>query len=136
MFGRGPRDLLFLWAPWSNIDLAWEHTPFVSFLQRMAALGRVIQFDRRGTGLSDRAVPLPTLEEQMDDVVAVMEAAGSRRAAVYAQLEGGAMAALFAATHPERTQALVLYEAMPRMSWAPITRGRRPARSESGGWPS
>ncbi len=61
----------------------------------------------------------PTLEEQMDDVVAVMDAAGSERAAVFALLEGGAMAALFAATHPERTSALVLYEAQPRMSWAP-----------------
>ena len=68
-------------------------------------------FDRRGSGLSDPVPTAPTLEEQMDDVVAVMDAAGSERAAVFAQLEGGAMAALFAATHPERTTALVLYEA-------------------------
>jgi class 3 adenylate cyclase len=76
-------------------------------------------FDRRGSGLSDPVLRAPTLEEQMDDVVAVMDAGGSERAAVCARLEGGAMAALFAATHPERTEALVLYEAMPRMSWAP-----------------
>ncbi len=76
-------------------------------------------FDRRGSGLSDPVVSAPTLEEQMDDVVAVMDAAGSERAAVFALLEGGAMAALFAATHPERTTRLVLYEAQPRMSWAP-----------------
>ena len=69
--------------------------------------------------MSDPLPRAPTLEEQMDDVVAVMDAAGSERAAVFAQLEGGAMAALFAATHPERTRALVLYEAQPRMSWAP-----------------
>ena len=76
-------------------------------------------FDRRGTGLSDPVLGTPTLEEQMDDVVAVLDAAGSREAAVFAWLEGGAMAALFAATHPARTRALVLYEAMPKMSWAP-----------------
>lgn len=75
-------------------------------------------FDRRGPGLSDPVPSAPTPEEQMDDVVAVMDAAGSERAAVFALLEGGAMAALFAATHPERTGALVLYEAQPRMSWA------------------
>jgi class 3 adenylate cyclase len=76
-------------------------------------------FDRRGTGLSDPVARPATLEEQMDDVVAVMDAAGSSRAGVFAQFEGGAMAALFAATHPERTGALVLYEAMARMTWAP-----------------
>jgi class 3 adenylate cyclase len=88
--------------------------------------------------MSDPVSRAPTLEEQMDDVVAVMEAAGSDRAAVFALLEGGAMAALFAATHPERTTALVLYEAQPRMSWAPdydwaMRREKREAYVHNGG---
>jgi class 3 adenylate cyclase len=88
--------------------------------------------------MSDPVSRAPTLEEQMDDVVAVMEAAGSDRAAVFALLEGGAMAALFAATHPERTTALVLYEAQPRMSWAPdydwaMWREKREAYVHNGG---
>jgi pimeloyl-ACP methyl ester carboxylesterase len=117
--GEGPIDLI--WVPgWiSNIDHYWTEPTIDRYFRRLASFSRLILFDRRGTGLSDPLVRAPTLEEQMDDVVAVMEAAGSQQAAVYAQLEGGAMAALFAATHPERTRALVLYEAQPRMAWAP-----------------
>ncbi|HZU60872.1 MAG TPA: adenylate/guanylate cyclase domain-containing protein [Solirubrobacteraceae bacterium] len=117
--GEGPTDLV--WVPgWiSNIDHYWTEPTIARYFNRLASFSRLILFDRRGTGLSDPVPRAPTLEEQMDDVVAVMNAAGSEQAAVYAQLEGGAMAALFAATHPERTRALVLYEAMPRMSWAP-----------------
>ncbi len=117
--GEGPIDLV--WVPgWiSNIDHYWEEPAIARYFNRLASFSRLILFDRRGTGLSDPLLRAPTLEEQMDDVVAVMDAAGSERAAFYAQLEGGAMAALFAATHPERTGALVLYEAQPRMSWAP-----------------
>src|SRR5205807_1546739 len=89
------------------------------YFDRLASFSRLILFDRRGTGVSDPVPRAPTLEEQMDDVVAVMDAAGSERAGLYAQLEGGGMAAMFAATHPERTRALILYEAQPRMSWAP-----------------
>jgi pimeloyl-ACP methyl ester carboxylesterase len=117
--GEGPIDLV--WVPgWiSNIDHYWIESIIARYFNRLASFSRLILFDRRGTGLSDPLIRAPTLEEQMDDVVAVMDAAGSQQAAVYAQLEGGAMAALFAATHPERTRALVLYEAQPRMSWAP-----------------
>src|SRR5579884_3434515 len=113
--GEGPIDLI--WVPgWiSNIDHYWTEPTIDRYFRRLASFSRLILFDRRGTGLSDPLLRAPTLEEQMDDVVAVMEAARSQQAAVYAQLEGGAMAALFAATHPERTRALVLYEAMPRM---------------------
>ncbi len=104
----------------------------------LTSFSRLILFDRRGSGMSDPVSRAPTLEEQMDDVVAVMEAAGSDRAAVFALLEGGAMAALFAATHPERTTALVLYEAQPRMSWAPdydwaMRREEREAYVNNGG---
>jgi class 3 adenylate cyclase len=117
--GEGPIDLV--WVPgWiSNIDHYWTEPAIERYFQRLAAFSRVILFDRRGTGLSDPVARAPTLEEQMDDVVAVLDAAGSEKAALYAQLEGGAMAVMFAASHPERTTALVLYEAMPRMSWAP-----------------
>jgi class 3 adenylate cyclase len=117
--GDGPIDLVYVPSWISQIEHYWDEPTVASHFRRLASFSRLITFDRRGTGLSDPVERPPTLEEQMDDVVAVMDAAGSRIAAVYAQLEGGAMAALFAATHPERTGALVLYEAQPRMSWAP-----------------
>lgn len=119
VIGRGPPDLV--WVPgWlSNIDLYWEEPTVARYFERLASFSRVILFDRRGSGVSDPVERAPTLEEQMDDVVAVMDAAGSQRAALYAQFEGGAMAVLFAASHPDRTSALVLYEAMARASWAP-----------------
>jgi pimeloyl-ACP methyl ester carboxylesterase len=117
--GDGPVDVV--WVPgWiSNIDHYWEEPSVARYFNRIASFSRLILFDRRGTGVSDPLPRAPTLEEQMDDVVAVMDAADSKQAAVYAQLEGGAMAMLFAATHPERTRALIVYEGMARMSWAP-----------------
>jgi class 3 adenylate cyclase len=117
--GEGPIDLLFVPSWISQVEHYWEEPVVARYFNRMASFSRLIMFDRRGSGLSDPVLAPPTLEEQMDDVVAVLDAAGSERAAVFAQLEGGAMAAMFAATHPERTGALILYEAMPRMSWAP-----------------
>jgi class 3 adenylate cyclase len=117
--GEGPVDLVYVPSWISQVEHYWEEPAVARYFHRIASFSRLIIFDRRGTGLSDPVAGTPTLEEQMDDVVAVMDAAGSQRAGVFAWLEGGAMAALFAATHPERTRALVLYEAMPRMSWAP-----------------
>jgi class 3 adenylate cyclase len=117
--GDGPIDLVYVPSWISQVEHYWEEPMVARYFNRLASFSRLIMFDRRGSGLSDPVPRAPALEEQMDDVVAVMDAAGSRRAAVFAQLEGGAMAAMFAATHPERTSALVLYEAMPRMSWAP-----------------
>jgi class 3 adenylate cyclase len=117
--GDGPLDLVYVPGWISQVEHYWDEPAVAAYFNRLASFSRLILFDRRGTGLSDPVVNPPTLEEQMDDVVAVMDAAGSERAAVFAWLEGGAMGALFAATHPERTRALVLYEAMPRMSWAP-----------------
>ncbi len=119
--GDGPVDLL--WVPtwiW-QVEHMWEDPMTARLLRRLASFSRVIMFDRRGCGLSDPRPGggAPTLEEQMDDLVAVMDAVGSEQAAVVAMLEAGGMAALFAATHPERTGALVLFEAQPRMSWAP-----------------
>ena len=117
--GDGPVDLVYVPSWISQVEHYWEEPLVARYFNRLASFSRLIMFDRRGSGLSDPVPRAPTLEEQMDDVVAVMDAAGSERAAVFALLEGGAMAALFAATHPERTGALVLYEAQPRMSWAP-----------------
>jgi class 3 adenylate cyclase/pimeloyl-ACP methyl ester carboxylesterase len=117
--GDGPIDLVYVPSWISQIEHNWDEPRVARYFRRLASFSRLIMFDRRGSGLSDPVPNAPTLEEQMDDVVAVMDAAGSERAAVFALLEGGAMALLFAATHPERTTALALYEAQPRMSWAP-----------------
>jgi class 3 adenylate cyclase len=107
--GEGPFDLVFVPGFISNLDLAWEEPYRARVWTRLAAFARLIMFDKRGTGLSDRAVGVPTLEERMDDVRAVMDAVGSQQAALFGISEGGAMSLLFAATYPERTRALVLY---------------------------
>ena len=107
--GEGPFDLVFVPGFISNLDAAWEEPHRARVWTRLAAFARLIMFDKRGTGLSDRAVGVPTLEERMDDVRAVMDAVGSQQAALFGISEGGAMSVLFAATYPERTRALVLY---------------------------
>jgi class 3 adenylate cyclase len=117
--GAGPFDLVFVPSWISEAEHFWQDPLVSRYFGRLASFSRLIMFDRRGSGRSDPVPRAPTLEEQMDDVVAVMDAVGSDHAAVLAMLEGGAMAALFAASHPERTDALVLHEAQPRMSWAP-----------------
>ena len=105
---------------WINqVEHTWALPAGAAFMSRLAGFARLIMFDRRGSGLSDPMVePLP-LEEQVDDVTAVMDAAGSERAAVFAGSEGAAMACLFAAAHPERVQALALYAPQARFSPAP-----------------
>jgi pimeloyl-ACP methyl ester carboxylesterase len=110
VIGDGPLDLVFVMGWVSHLDYFWTEPSFARFLRRLATFSRVILFDKRGTGLSDRVPPdaLPTLEERMDDVRAVMDAVGSKRAALCGVSEGGAMSALFAATYPERTVALVM----------------------------
>ncbi|WP_108522715.1 adenylate/guanylate cyclase domain-containing protein [Bradyrhizobium algeriense] len=107
--GEGPFDLVFVPGFISNLDVAWEEPYRARVWTRLAAFARLIMFDKRGTGLSDRTVGVPTLEERMDDVRAVMDAVGSQQAALFGISEGGAMSLLFAATYPERTRALVLY---------------------------
>jgi class 3 adenylate cyclase len=116
--GDGPPDLVFIWGPYSNIELIWEHPPARRYLERLASMARLIQFDRRGTGLSDRAVDLPILEEQMDDVVAVLDVVGSERAVLLGGGDAGMMCTLFAATHPERTSGLILSSARVRITAA------------------
>jgi class 3 adenylate cyclase len=109
--GKGSVDLVLVLGFVSHIENAWEDPDFARFLNRLASFTRLILFDKRGTGLSDR-VPvqnLPSLEERMDDVRAVMDAAGSQSAALLGISEGGPMSMLFATTYPDRVQALILY---------------------------
>jgi class 3 adenylate cyclase len=118
VFGGGPIDLVFApgWA--SHIEYAWQEPTFAQGLRRLASFSRVIWFDKRGTGLSDRSAELPTLEQRTDDIRAVMDAVGLDRAALFGMSEGGSMCALFAATYPERTSALVLYGAFAKRIWS------------------
>ena len=116
--GDGPFDLIHVPMFVSNLELQWEDPAERRYYERLASFCRLIMFDKRGTGLSDR-VAVATLEERMDDLRAVMDAAGSQRAAVFGSSEGGALSILFTATYPERVSALVLYGAYPRMAWAP-----------------
>jgi class 3 adenylate cyclase len=117
--GDGPIDLVWI-PPWvSQVEYLWAEPSLERVMARLTQFARVITFDRRGSGLSDPLFGAPTLEDQMDDVLAVMDAAGSESAAICGTLEGGPMAALFAATHPDRTDALVLYATFARATWAP-----------------
>jgi class 3 adenylate cyclase len=116
--GDGPFDLVHVPPFVSNLELQWEDPAERRYFERLASFSRLIMFDKRGTGLSDR-VAVATLEERMDDLRAVMDAAGSERAAVYGGSEGGALSILFATTYPERVSALVLYGAYARFAWAP-----------------
>lgn len=98
--GEGPIDLVFVMGWVSNIEYSWEEPSFANFLKRLASFSRFVIFDKRGTGLSDRVAELPTLEQRMDDVRAVLDAIGSKKAALFGISEGGNMCALFAATYP------------------------------------
>jgi pimeloyl-ACP methyl ester carboxylesterase len=117
--GDGPFDLVLVPGFFSHLELDWEHPDHVRFLDRLGSFARLIRFDKRGTGLSDPVAEVPTLEQRVDDVRAVMDAAGSERAAFFGISEGGPMSILFAATHPERVDALVLSGAMARTTEAP-----------------
>jgi pimeloyl-ACP methyl ester carboxylesterase len=117
--GEGPLDLVFVPGFVSHLEYQWEHPWSARFFERLGSFSRLICFDKRGTGLSDRAGGIPTLEQRMDDVRAVMDAVGVERAALFGVSEGGPMSLLFAATYPERTSALVLYGSYARRSWAP-----------------
>ncbi len=108
--GDGPVDLVFTFGWASHLDFQWTDPTFTRFLRRLAQFARVIVFDKRGCGLSDPVGRAPTIEDRMDDIRAVMDAVGSERPVLIGYSEGGVMAALYAAAHPERTTALVLYE--------------------------
>jgi pimeloyl-ACP methyl ester carboxylesterase len=121
VIGSGAVDLVFVMGWVSHLEYFWNEPHFARFLERLAATARLILFDKRGTGLSD-PVPisqLPTLEHRLDDVRAVMEAAGSERAVLMGVSEGGPLCSLFAATYPHRTEALVMIGSYARRMWAP-----------------
>jgi pimeloyl-ACP methyl ester carboxylesterase len=113
--GEGSLDLVLLPGAFSHVEHQWEEPSFDRFLRRLASFSRLIVLDVRGTGLSDRAPELPTLEEQIDDVLAVLDAVASERAALFGLSQGGGLATMFAATHPDRTTALVLFGAYARI---------------------
>jgi class 3 adenylate cyclase len=114
VLGDGPIDLVFIPGLFTHIEHQWEEPGFARFLNRLASFSRLIIIDARGAGLSDRALELPPMEEQMDDVLAVLDAVGSQSAAFFGNSQAGPMGILFAATHPERSRALVLYGSYAR----------------------
>jgi pimeloyl-ACP methyl ester carboxylesterase/DNA-binding CsgD family transcriptional regulator len=113
VLGDGPTDLVLVPGFVSHVEVAWEEPRLARFLTRLAAFARLIVFDKRGTGMSDPVANPPSMDERMDDIGAVMDATGSARAAIFGISEGGTLSLLFADSHPERTQAVVLYG-----SWA------------------
>jgi pimeloyl-ACP methyl ester carboxylesterase len=112
--GDGPRDLVLSPGFVSHLELAWEYPSYERFISRLASVARVIVFDKRGSGLSDPVGEAATIEDRMDDIRAVMDAAGSERADVFGWSEGATIAAVFAASRPDRVGALVLYGAFAR----------------------
>lgn len=117
VFGSGPVDIVYGRTSISQLELVWEEPEVARYFHELGTFSRVVLWDKRGVGLSDRAVGAPTLEDRMDDVRAVMDAVGSRQAVVFGATDTAAMALLFAATYPERTLGLVLI--------APLVRGLR-----------
>ena len=117
VFGKGPVNLVLVPGFVSNIETYWEHPDVARWMLRLASFARVATFDKRGTGLSDRVSEFPSFDLRMDDARAVMDAAGMERAAILGISEGGSMAALFAATYPQRCQGLVIYGGFARASW-------------------
>jgi pimeloyl-ACP methyl ester carboxylesterase len=119
VLGEGPFDVVMVPGSISHVEVQWEAAGVAALLRGVAEHARVLVFDKRGTGMSDRVAGVPTLEERSDDIRAVMDAAGSERAALGGAEEGVPMSVVFAASHPERVSALVLYAGMARWLWAP-----------------
>src|ERR1700736_6358081 len=118
VFGEGPLDLMFVPGFVSNVEAIWQSPNLSTFFRRLASFCRVILFDKRGTGMSDRGSQIFTLEQRMHDVQTILNEVGSERAALFGVSEGGPMSLLYAATYPARTSALVLYGSYARRSWA------------------
>jgi class 3 adenylate cyclase len=123
VFGHGPFDVVFAPSLVTHAELQWKVGAWAEFFERLGRFARVITFDKRGTGMSDRGVGIPDIEERMDDIRAVMDAAGAERAALLGTSDGGTMCALFAATYPERCWGLVLWSSLPRYRFAADYRG-------------
>ena len=131
VLGDGPIDIVYIPGWVSNIDMMWTESRLATFLTRLASFSRLILFDKRGTGLSDRVNKYSTLEERMDDIRAVMDAVGSERAVLFGHSEGGSASVLFAATYPQRTIALVTFGVFAKRRyskdypWAPTDAERQ-----------
>lgn len=131
IIGNGPIDIVYIPGWVSNIDVMWDNPELSDFLFQLSEVGRVMLFDKRGTGLSDRVSDLSTLEERMDDIRAVMDAAGSEEAILFGHSEGGSAALLFAATYPDRTKALMSFGVFAKRRhtedypWAPTEEERQ-----------
>jgi pimeloyl-ACP methyl ester carboxylesterase len=119
VLGRGPPDVLYFPGGPTQLDVMWDMPSMSRIWTRLAAFSRVILFDKRGTGLSDRGVRFPTIEEQLDDVLAVLDAARSEHPVLFGIFDGGALAVLFAATYPERSDALVAFHTAPKVIRSP-----------------
>src|SRR5437016_2206593 len=119
VLGSGPLDLLFVPGFVSHIEAVWQSPEASACLRRLASFSRIILFDKRGTGMSDRGSQIFTLEQRMHDVQAILDEIGSERAVLFGVSEGGPMSLLYAASYPERTAALVLYGSYAKRSWAP-----------------
>jgi len=119
VLGDGPLDLLWVPGFVSNVEATWQSPEMAAFTRRLASFCRLIVFDKRGTGMSDRGSQIFTLEQRMHDVQAILDEIGSERAALLGVSEGGPMSILYAASYPERTSALILYGAYAKRSWAP-----------------
>ncbi len=130
--GEGPVDLVHASGIWSNLEMMWEHPPWARYLRRLASFSRLIVFDMRGVGLSDRGPEPPVIELQRDDIAAVMDAAGARTAIVFGGARAASMAILFAATHPERTEALILYAPVAKTVSTPdFPHGKSPQEQQA-----
>src|SRR5919206_307612 len=127
--GDAPIDLVLVLGFATHLELQWESPPMAGFFERLSSFCRLILFDKRGTGLSDAVIEVPTLEQRIDDVRAVMDAVGSERAALFGVSEGGPMSLLFAATHPERVSALVVQPVDGAADLRDVPRHRRPGRA-------
>lgn len=119
VIGNGPIDLVYSQGWLTNIEYAWESPHYAEFLTKLGKFCRLVFYDKRGTGLSERNVGFPTLEQRTEDISAVLDAIGSREAALLGVSEGGNMCAMFAASYPERTRALILSGSSAKGSWAP-----------------
>jgi class 3 adenylate cyclase/alpha-beta hydrolase superfamily lysophospholipase len=119
VIGEGPLDMLFLSGWLTQLEQLWEAPANRRFLERLTSFGRLILFDSRGTGLSERVLETYTIEQEAKDALAVLDAAGSERAALLTYAQGGLVGALLAAEHPERIGALIMYASIARTTWAP-----------------
>jgi len=115
----GDLSIAYIQGDFNHVELDWEHEHSARFYRRLASISRLLRFDKRGTGMSDRPVELPSLDSRMDDVRAVLDAVESERAVLFATGDGGLLGTVFAATYPERTAGLVLFNSTPRFTRSP-----------------